>query len=135
MCVSVCSVILSKRIHVVACGPISAKFRTHMQIRLERVMGGKNSPCDIGGTWGVLRGQKLTNVGKLPNRWIDRHQIFHTYADSFRNERRLKKNYLLETPGGILGGLCGQTFKNKNCCCTAGLISGCCMSPSRPQHK
>ena len=39
-----------------------------------------------GGTWGVLRDQKLTNVGKLPNRWIDRHQIFHTYADSFRNE-------------------------------------------------
>ena len=63
----------------------------------------KNSPCDLGGTWGVLRGQKLTNVGKLLNRWTDRHQIVHTYADSFRNAHRLKKNYPLETPGAFWG--------------------------------
>ena len=57
-----------------------------------------------GGTWGVLRDQQLKNVGKLPNRWIDRHKFFHTYADSSRNEHRLKRNYPLETPGGHLGG-------------------------------
>ena len=51
-------------------------------------------------------------MGKLPNRWTDRNQIWHTYADSFRSERRLKKSDLLETPGGILGGLCGQKFRN-----------------------
>ena len=56
-----------------------------------------------GGTWVFLRDQKLTNVGKLPNRWIDRHQFVHTYADLFRNEHRLKRNYPLETPGRHLG--------------------------------
>ena len=53
----------------------------------------------------MLRGQKLTNEGKLPHRWTDRHQMFHTYGDSFRNEHRLKKNYPLETPGGNWGGV------------------------------
>ena len=110
-----CILILSKRIHVAVCGPIGTKFGTHMHIHLEKVMGEvKISPCDLGGTWGVLRGQKLRNVGKLPNRWTDRHQICHSYADSFRNEHRLKMNYPLETPGGILGGLSGQHFKYEN---------------------
>ena len=73
----------------------------------------KNSPVGRkGALGGVLRGQELTNVGKLPNRWTDRNQIWHTYADSFRSECRLKKSDLLETPGGILGGLCGQKFRN-----------------------
>ena len=104
MSVCVCSVILSKRIHVAACSPIWTTFRTHMQIHLEMVMGRHKLPCDLGGTWGVLSGQKLTNVGKLPNRLTDQHQMFHTYAGSFSNEHRLKKNYPLETPGGNVGG-------------------------------
>ena len=111
---SVCSVVLSKRIHVAVCGPIRTTFGTHMQIHIERVMcGKKNSPCNLGGTWGVLRHKKLINVGKLPNRWTDRHQIFHTYADSFRNEHRLNIFTHLTPKGGILGGgLGGQQFRN-----------------------
>ena len=57
MCV--CSLILSKRIHVAVCGPIGTKFRTHMQIHLEKVMGEKKFPRV---TLGVLRGNKLTSV-------------------------------------------------------------------------
>ena len=104
MRVCVCSVILSKRIHVDVRGPIWTKFGTLMQIHIERVMVGiKNSPCNLGGTWGILRGKKLINVVKLPNRWMDRHQIFHTYADSFRNEHRLNIFSQLTPKGGILG--------------------------------
>ena len=109
---SVCSVVLSKRIHVAVCGPIRTTFGTHMQIHIERVMcGKKNSPCNLGGTWGVLRHKKLINVGKLPNRWTDRHQIFHTYADSFRNEHRLNIFTHLTPKGGILGGFRGSTIQ------------------------
>ena len=39
MCVSVCVLVLSKRIHVAVCGPIGTKFGTHMQIHLEKLMG------------------------------------------------------------------------------------------------
>ena len=78
---------------------------THMQIHLEKVMGEKkNSPCDLVGTWGGgLRGKKLTNVGKWPNRWADRPHIFHTYSDSFSNEHRLKNSYPLGPKGPFLG--------------------------------
>ena len=52
----------SKHIYVAVCGPIGTKFGTHMQIHLEKVVGKiKFAPCDLGGTWGVLGGQKLTN--------------------------------------------------------------------------
>ena len=103
MSLCVCSVILSKRIHVAACSPIWTTFRTHMQIHLEMVMGRKKFPCDLGGTCFFLSGQKLTNVGKLPNRLTDQPQMFHTYADSFSNEHRLKKNYPIETQGEMWG--------------------------------
>ena len=33
-------------------------------------------------------------------------------VDSFRNEHRLKNNYPSKRPGGILGVLGGQKFKN-----------------------
>ena len=52
MCVSVYP---SGRIHVAACGPIGTKFGTRMEINLEMVMGEiKITPCDLGGSWGVL---------------------------------------------------------------------------------
>ena len=53
----------------------------------------------------VLRGHQLTNVGKLPNRWTDRHQFVHIYADSFRNETRLKKELYPRDPRWKFGGL------------------------------
>ena len=69
---------------------------------------------------GVLRGQKLKNLGKLPTGWTDRRQIWHTYnADSSGHELRLKKNggvYVVKNPG------LGNVAK------TAGLTAGCCMS-------
>ena len=89
----------SKRIHVAICGPIGTKFGTHMQIHLEKVVG-KNLPC-------VMQGG-----------------IWHTYADSSENEHRLKNNYPLKTPGGILRGLCGQKLKPGKCGQTASLIAG-----------
>ena len=39
---------------------------------------------------------------------INWHQIWHTYADLSGNEHGLKNNYPLETPWGILRGLCGK---------------------------
>ena len=42
----------------------------------------------FGGFIGV---KKVTNLGKIPNHWTDRDQIWHTYADSSRNGCRLKK--------------------------------------------
>ena len=100
------SVYPSHGIHVVACGPIGTKiWHTHADSSPNGSELNKNQlRVTQGGTWGVLRDHKLTNVGKLPNRWIDRHQIVHTYADSSRNEHRLKRNYPLETPWGHLGG-------------------------------
>ena len=80
------------------------------------------------GNLGVLGGQKLKNVGNVPNGLTDWHQIWHTYADSSGSEHRLKKDYPLETPGGILRGLCGQKLKPGKCGRTAGLIAGCCVS-------
>ena len=78
------------------------------KFHLEKVMGEIQIvtvwPRGTGGGGG-LRTHKLTNVGKMLNRWTDRHQIVHTYADSFRNEEhRLTNKYPLETPGGILEG-------------------------------
>ena len=79
---------------------------------------------------GGFRGQKLQN-GNLPNGWTD----WHTYADSSGNKHRLKNNYPLETPGGILRGLCGQKLKPVKCGQTASLIAGWCVCPSKPHHK
>ena len=53
----------------------------------------------------------MINVGKLPNRWTDRHQLFHTYADSFRNEYRLKIFSHLTPKGSILGGFTGSKIQ------------------------
>ena len=50
------------------------------------------------------------------------HQIWHTYADSSGNEHGLKNNYPLETPGGILRGLCGKKTQAWEMWPTAGLI-------------
>ena len=44
------------------------------------------------------------------------------YADSSGNEHGLTNNYPLETPGGILRGLCGKKLKPGKCGQTAGLI-------------
>ena len=41
--------------------------------------------------FGVLKGQKLKNVGKLPNGWTDRHHNWRTYADSSGSEHLLYK--------------------------------------------
>ena len=74
---------------------------------------------------GVLGGQKLKmweicqTAGPISTK-------FGTHADSSGNEHRLKNNYPLETPGGILRGLCGQKLKPGKCGLTAGLIEGCC---------
>ena len=56
VCLSVCLCVYpSGRIHVAACGPIGTKFGTRMEINLEMVMGEiKITPCDLGGSWGVL---------------------------------------------------------------------------------
>ncbi len=86
---------------------------------------------------GVLGGQKLKNGLNLPNGWTDCHQIWHTYADSSGNEHRLKNNYHLETPGGILRGLCGQKLKPGKCGQTAGLMQDdvSVLGGSKPHHK
>ena len=60
---------------------------------------------------------------------------FGTHADSSGNEHRLTNNYPLETPGGILRGLCGQKFKPGKCGQRASLIAGRCVCPSKPHHK
>ena len=85
-----------------------------------------------GGGLGV-RSKK--NGGNLLNGWTDWHQIWHTYADSSGNEHRLKNNYPLKTPGGILRGLCGQKLKPGKCGHRASLIAGRCVCPSKPHHK
>ena len=54
----------------------------------------------------------MIKVGKLPNRCTDRHQIVHTYADSFRNEHRLNMFSHLIPKGGILGVFGGQQLRN-----------------------
>ena len=99
----------SKRIHVAICGPIGTKFGTHMQIHLERVVGKKICPCDLGGTWGVLGGQKFKNLEKLPNGWTDWHQIWHTCSDLSGNGHKLK-TIVPRDPRGALGrgGVRGQ---------------------------
>ena len=63
MCVCVCILILSKRIHIAVCGPIWTKFGTHMQIHLEREVGEKNSPCDLGALGG-FKGSEIDKCGK-----------------------------------------------------------------------
>ena len=61
--------------------------------------------------------------------------MFHTYADSFWNEHSIKRNYPIETPGAILGGLCGQKCKYEKITVAvniAVLFAGCCLSdPAR----
>ena len=40
---------------------------------------------------GVNRGHQFINLGKLPNHWTDRDQIWHTHTDSSGNGNRLNK--------------------------------------------
>ena len=103
----------SKRIHVAICGPIGTKFGTHMQIHLERVVGKKICPCDLGGTWGVLGGQKFKNLKKLPNGWTDWHQIWHTCSDLSGNGHKLK-TIVPRDPRGALGRGGGKGSKIKH---------------------
>ena len=71
MCVRA-SVYPSKRIHVTVCGPIGTKFRTHMQIHLEKVVGKiKICPVSCRGKLGGFRGSEIENVGNLPNGWTN----------------------------------------------------------------
>ena len=87
---------------------------------------------------GGFRSQKLKNGGNLPNGWTDWHQIWHTYADSYGNEHRLKNNYHLEThAGGILRGLCGQKLKPGKCGQTASLMQDdvSVLGGSKAHHK
>ena len=73
---------------------------------------------------GGLGGQKGKSLENIPNGWTDWHQIWHIYADSSGNAHRLNNNCLLETPGGILRGWCGQQLKPGKCGQTASLIAG-----------
>ena len=106
------------------CGPIGAKFGTHMQIHLEKVVGKlKFALCDLGGTWGVL-GVRNCKMGEICQTAGQIGIKFGTHADSSGNEHRLKNNHPLENPGGILRGLCGQKLKPGKRGQTASLIAG-----------
>ena len=53
--------------------------------------------------FGGLGGQKCNkSLENLPNGWTDRHQIWHTSADSYGNGHRLKANSP-SRPGGHFG--------------------------------
>ena len=70
----------------------------------------KIDPTTTQGTfWGVYGVKKVTNLGKIPNHWTDRDQIWHTYADSSRNGCRLKKCNPSRHQGAFIGG---HKFKN-----------------------
>ena len=95
-----CSVILSKRIHVAACGPFWTKFRTHMQIHLERVMGGKKFPVLPREHLGGFKGSEIDKCGKAAKQIGTK---CFTHADSFRNEHRLNKIIPSRPQGEIWG--------------------------------
>ena len=126
----------SKRIHVAVCLPIGSKFGTHMQIHIEKVVGKiKICPVSPRGNLGVMGGHKL----KMWEICQTAGPISTTFGTHMRIHLgmniRLKHIYLLETPGGILRGLCGQKLKPGKYDLTAGLIAGCCVSLSKPHHK
>ena len=47
----------------------------------------------------------------MPNRWTDRDQIWHMYADSSGNVHKLN-NSPLKTPRGMGGGVWGNKFES-----------------------
>ena len=67
--------------------PIGTKFGTHISGNGNEL---KINPLIPEGH-GELGGHQFINMGKLPNHWTDRDQIWHTYSDSPGNEHRLKK--------------------------------------------
>ena len=73
---------------------------------------------------GVLRFRNL-KMGEICQTAGQIGTKFYTYMRIHLGTNRLKNNYPLETPGGILRGLCGQT---------ASLIAGC-VCPSKPHYK
>ena len=58
-----------------------------------------------------LGGQQFKNLGKLPNHWNDRDQIWHMYTDSSGNGHRLN-NYPLDPQGAFGGGQGVTNSKN-----------------------
>ena len=65
----------------------------------------KNTSRAPRGIWRGLGGHTYTNVGKMPDSWTDRDQIWHTYAYSTGNGHELTKNNPLipEEHGGVMG--------------------------------
>ena len=51
------------------------------------------------GIWRVLGDHTYKNVGKMPDIWTDRDQIWHTYAYSSGNGHELNNYYPLLTEG------------------------------------
>ena len=78
---------------------------------------------------GFFKGSEIEKWGKSANR-LDRLAPNLAYlCDSSGNEHGLKKIITpLETPGGVLRGVCGQKLKPGKCGQTVGLIAGCCLS-------
>ena len=58
------------------------------------------------GIWRGLEGSHIQHihVGKVPNSWVDRDQIWHTYAYLSGNGHELKINPLIPEGHGGLGG-------------------------------
>ena len=54
--------------------------------------------------WKGLESHTLKHVGKIPNSWTDRDQIWHTYAYSSGNGHELNINRLIPEGHGGLGG-------------------------------
>ena len=55
-------------------------------------------------------GKQFTNMGKLPNHWTDRDQMWHTYADSSRKVHRIKQ-INPSSPKGILERVMGSQIQ------------------------
>ena len=74
---------------------------------------------------GSFRGQKLKmgEICQTAGQIGTKFGTHRPYADSSENKHRLKNNYPLKTPGGILT-LCGQKLRPGKCGQTASLIAG-----------
>ena len=71
-------------------GPIMTKFGIHVYRSWNGSYLKKISPTTTQ-HFGGLGCTKFTNLGKLPNHWTDREQIWHMYPDSSGNELRPNK--------------------------------------------
>ena len=93
-------------LHVAACGSIETKFGTYINIHLERVVGHiKITPCDLGGIWGVLRGQTCGKITKLLDGW-------HTCSNLSGNGHQLIICSHMTPKGVLLGVSGGHQFRN-----------------------